>query len=239
MSRAFLFILVLVSSLPALAQTSYSLEHHEWEASVFAGYNFASTLQFPTLVSGSTQEASRTVGMRYAPGYLLGARVNQNLGDFWGVDIEYTFSDQNLEFTNISPAIQHLSLNQYIHNLSYNVSYLPLPRTKRFRPYADAGIGASLFYIARSSKNEALDLGLKVRDSWEFLGNVGGGFKFLMTDQLAVTVDLKDRISRVPSYGIPTSAQVIGGQYHPGMSLHGLLHSWKFNAGITYQWDEW
>ncbi len=177
--------------------------------------------------------------MQYSSGYQLGLRVNQNLNDFWGVDLEYSFSDQYLRLTNISPGIQNLSLTQYTHHFSYNVSFLPSPRSERFRPYVDVGVGAALFYIAKPSKKDALDLGLKLRDSWEFLGNVGGGFKYMVQDPLAVTVDLKDRISRIPSYGIPTSAQVVGGQYQPGMALHGLMHNWQFNAGITYQWDEW
>jgi len=238
--RSLLFVVIVVGSvLPALAQTSYPPEHHEWEASLFAGASFSSKFQFPTLVAGSDQQVSRTVGMKYAPSYMLGVRVNQNLNDFWGVDLEYSVADQNLDFTNISPSIQHLSLTQYIHHVSYNVSYLPLPRTKRFRPYADVGVGTALFYISKPSKKDALDLGLKLRDSWEFIGNVGGGFKYLIQDQLAVTLDLKDRISRIPSYGIPPSAQVVGGQYQPGLALHGAMHNWQLNFGITYEWDEW
>src|SRR5438046_3037472 len=69
--------------------------------------------------------------------------------------------------------------------------------------------------------------------------NVGGGFKYLIQDQFAVTVDLKDRVSLVPSYGIPVSATVVGSQYQPGMSLHGLMHNWQLNFGVTFQWDEW
>ena len=235
-------IIVVASSLPAFAQSTqskYPQEHHEWEASLFGGYSFPSRFQFPTTVSGSGQEVSRTVRMEYSSGYVLGVRVNQNLNDFLGVDLEYSFADQKLDFMNISPGIQRLSLTQYIHHVSYNVSFLPSPRSERFRPYIDAGVGAALFYIAKPSKKDALDLGLKLRDSWEFLGNVGGGFKYMVRDPLAVTVDLKDRISRIPSYGIPTSAQVVGGQYQPGMALHGVMHNWQFNAGITYQWDEW
>ena len=232
-------VIVIGSSLAGFAQTSYPLEYREYEVSLFAGQSFSSKFQFPTPVHGSDQEASRTVGLQYAAGPQVGVRISQNVNDFWSVNLEYSFANQDLRFTNISPSIQNLSLTQYIHHFSYNVSFMPLPRTKRFRPYADVGFGTALFYISKPSKEEALDLGLPLRDSWKFLGNVGGGFKYLIQDQFAVTVDLKDRVSLVPSYGIPVSATVVGSQYQPGMSLHGLMHNWQLNFGVTFQWDEW
>ncbi len=233
-----LIVLVLACSRSAFAQTSYQPEQGEWEASIFAGGSFAGNYQFPTPVSGSDQEFSRSVGMRYIPGYQIGLRVSQNLNDFWGVDLEYSFANQELQLTNLSPSIQRLSLCHFIHDLTYNVSYLPLRPTKRFRPYADVGVGAALFYICGRSRQEAMNLGLDIRSSWEFVGNWGGGFKYLIADHYAVTFDLKDRLSRIPSYGIPVSARVVGGQFQPGISLHGVMQNWQINFGFSYQWDE-
>src|SRR5438093_11655854 len=130
-------VIVIASSLAGFAQTSYPLEYREYEVSLFAGNSFSSKFQLPTPVHGSDQEVSRTVGRQYAAGPQLGVRVTQNVNDFWSVNLEYSFANQDLRFTNISPSIQNLSLTQYIHHFSYNVSFMPLPRTKRFRPYAD------------------------------------------------------------------------------------------------------
>lgn len=223
---------------PAFAQVSYSLEHREWEVTGFAGRSFVTKSRFSTPVTGSDQESSRTVGIEYASGYETGVRVSQNVNDFWAADLEYSFANQPLTFTNLSPGIESLSLTQYIHDFSYNVSYLPLPRTKRFRPYVLAGVGAALFYIAGRSKKDALELGVWLRDSWEFTFNWGGGFKYLIQDQFALTFDVKDRISRVPSYGLPASTVVAGGQYQPGIAVHGPLQNWQLNFGFTFQWDE-
>ena len=92
--------------------------------------------------------------------------------------------------------------------------------------------------IPQRAKKEALLDGLALRSSWEFMFNWGGGLKYLVADQFALTFDVRDRVSRVPSYGIPDSARIINGQFQPGMATHGVLNNWQFNLGFTYQWDE-
>jgi hypothetical protein len=178
--------------------------------------------------------------MRYDSGYVFGMRINQNLGDYWGAAIEYSFANQPLRFTNLSPAIQDLSLSHYLHHFSYNVAFLPLPRTKRLRPYGDAGIGAALYYVPGHAKHQALEAGVALRDSWEFLFNWGGGLHYLVIDKFGLTFDARHRLSRAPSYGIPSSARVVDGVYLPGMARarHGILQHWQASFGLTYQWDE-
>src|SRR5262249_15975267 len=148
--------------------------------------SFAGKFDFKTPVNGSPTEMSRTVGMRYVPGYQVGARVHQNLNPYWGVGLEYSFSDQEVRFTNLSPDIPTLPLGHYIHNLSYNVSYLPRTPQKAFRPYVDAGTGFSLFYFPARSSKKARDFGLNLRDSWQMVLNLGGGFKYLIMDQFSI-----------------------------------------------------
>ena len=78
---------------------------------------------------------------------------------------------------------------------------------------------------------------MPLRDSWEFALNLGGGFKYLVDDQAALTFDIKDQISSVPSYGLPRSARVTNGQYIPGISRNGFLNNWQLNFGVAVQWD--
>jgi opacity protein-like surface antigen len=231
-------VLALACVQPVFAQASYELEHREWEATPFLGGSFAGKFQFPTPVSGSDQESSRTVGMHYASGYQIGVRITQNLGDFWAANLEYNFANQPLRFTNLSPSIQSLSLGHLVHHFSYNGVYLPFRPQQRFRPYATAGAGVALFYLPARSKNDALALGLSLRDSWEFAGNWGGGLKYLVHDQVTLSFDVKDQISSVPSYGLPRSARVTNGQFQPGIARSGLLNNWQLNFGIGVQWDE-
>jgi hypothetical protein len=238
LKRMIILSFVFAWARPAIAQEGASLEHRQWEASGFAGGSFATSFRLPTPVSGSDQEFSRAVGMHLASGYLIGARITDNFKESWSGDLEYSFGHENLSFTNLSPVIQSLSLTQYTHRLSYNVSYLPLPPPKRFRPYGDVGVGTALYFLPGQSKEIALGQGLNLRDTWVFLVNWGGGFRYLLQDQFAFTLDLKDRLSNVPSYGLPDSARVVNGQYQPGMHTHGIAQSWQINFGLTFQWDE-
>jgi hypothetical protein len=238
LKRMIMLSFAIACARPAVAQEGSSPEHRQWEASGFTGGSLGTNFRLPTTVFGSDQESSRTVGMRQASGYLIGARITDNFKESWSGDLEYTFGHENLSFTNLSPDIQSLSLTQYTHRFSYNVSYLPLPPVKRFRPYGDVGVGSALYLLPGQSKEIALSQGLKLQDTWVFLVNCGGGFRYLLADQFAFTLDLKDRLSNVPSYGLSNAARVVNGQYQPGMHTHGVAQSWQLNFGLTFQWDE-
>jgi len=62
--------------------------------------------------------------------------------------------------------------------------------------------------------------------------------KYLVADQFALTVNVKDQISGVPSYGLPHTARVINGFYQPGIGTRGVLNNWQFSFGAVFQWDE-
>jgi hypothetical protein len=176
--------------------------------------------------------------MQYDTGYIVGLRVNENFNDYWAAELEYDFADQTLRFSNLSPDLDELALNHYLHNLTYSISFLPMPPTRRFRPYTNAGIGAALFYLPGRVKKDALELGIPLRDSWELVFSWGGGFKYLIMDQFGFTFDFKDRLSRTPSYGLPDAARIVDGRYQPGVSVRGTLQNWQIGFGLTYQWDE-
>jgi opacity protein-like surface antigen len=222
------------------AQSPYLLEHRQWEFSGFAGGSFMSGEdEFVTQVrDNGTALTTRTVGLRYASGYQIGMRVGENLGDFWTADLEYSFANQPLTFTNLSPTIQSLSVGQFVHHWSYSISYSPASRLKRFRPYAKIGTGATLFFLHGENKELAFQQGLRLQDTWKFLVNWGGGAKYLVHDQVALMFDVKNNMTGVPNYGLPKSASIVNGVFFPGMARHGTLNNWQLNFGIAYQWDE-
>src|SRR5262249_17973380 len=114
LSLSVVAILICVSTTAAQQRTIWS--DPEFKGSGFAGGSWVGNLDFPKAVSGSAQETSRTVGVRYGSGYVVGARVNQNVNDYWGAALEYSFANQPLQFTNLSPTIQSLSLGQTVHH---------------------------------------------------------------------------------------------------------------------------
>jgi opacity protein-like surface antigen len=220
-----------------LAQVAEFPTNKEWEVEAFAGASTVNDVELQTSVRGS-QQTNRTVGLNYASGYQVGLRITQNVGDNISAYLEYSFANAPLRFTNLTPNIQSLSLGHSIQHFSYNVSYLPRNLQKRFRPYASAGAGAVLYHISAESREEAEDIGVGLHGSWKFAMNAGGGFKYLVHDQFALTVNVKDQISGVPSYGLPRFASVVNGFYRPGLSRHGTLQNWQFNIGAVYQWDD-
>jgi len=229
-------MLSLVALLPAaaLAQTP-TLEHREWEFTVFGGASYLNKDTYPTPVLGPAQPVTRNVGLRYATGSEFGARVTENRWKHWAATAEYSFSNQPLTFTNLSDAIPSLSLSQSIHRFSYNILYLPLSRSSRLRPYGFAGPGVSLFYIHESSKTAASALGIRVTDPWKPTFNWGGGVSFLLVDGVAVNAQATDSISGVPRYGFRKAA-IDAQQSIPGFSPDGILQNWRFTVGVAFQW---
>src|SRR5215471_2481678 len=224
-------IIALICCGTALAEIPFILQYREYEISPLVGPSFIPKREFSTPVFLDDHVSSRNVEVRYDPGYMIGARVGQNVGDNWTSDLEYTFASQRLNFTNLSPTVPSLSLQSFVHNLSYNGSFMFRPRTDRFRPYVGAGVGVVGYVPGQGGKN-ALGPGLNLTSSWGFLGNVGGGFKYLVQDGFAFTVDVKDHLSTVPSYGLPNSASVVGGRFQPGMATRGMQQVWQINIGF-------
>jgi opacity protein-like surface antigen len=216
------------------------LQHGEWEGTFFAGYAFLQDYKFKTIVSAkdeaTPQNAPGVVEMHYSSSYRLGARATQNLGDFFAASLEYGFSDQPLRLVNVSQRVPSLYLSHFVHSLTYNVSFSPMARDKRFRPHIAIGTGALLFHIAEDSRTDARDRGLDLEDSWEVLFNYGVGFKYLAADRMAITADVQGRTSRVPTYGLPKYSRLVEGQFQPAITTTGLMHAWQVNLGFAYQW---
>jgi len=241
MNRLPTLLLLLMISTPATAQVIYTdWLWHEWEVTPFGGASFLGhSRNFVTPTIG-VPGGIRTVGMRYGSGYMVGVNCRQNLGDYWAADLQYTFANQPLEFTNISPDLPTLGLSHTISNFSYNGTYHFQSYSHRFLPYVRAGGGASLFFLEGGSERRAeAALGVRLRDSWTPTFSYGGGFQYLFDDLVGVTFDARDTISSVPSYGLPKSAAVVNGVFFPGIARDGVLHNFQVNFGLTIRWDDW
>jgi opacity protein-like surface antigen len=236
---AFLPILfVALLPLPGRAQGAFRLTHGEWEFSVFGGGSFLGSNTYPTPVTGPGQPASRTVGLRYGSGYQMGVRVSDNQWQHWGATLEYGFSNQPITFTNLSDSLPSLSLGHSIHRFAYDVNYYFRDRDSRWRPYAFAGPGVSLFYVKGPAKTSAAAQGIHLSDPWKFTMNWGGGVKYLLHRQVAGSFQFSDSLSGVPGYGLPESGSVVSGVYVPGFHANGYLHNWLVSLGFVFQWND-
>jgi opacity protein-like surface antigen len=223
---------------PGQAQGVTEFTHGEWEASIFAGGSFLSDGAYETPAEGSGQPSSRAVGLSYATGAQMGLRLTNNRWQHWGTALEYSFSNQPITFTNLSDSIPSLGLGHAIHRFAYEVLYYPLDRDSRLRPFIFAGPGVSLFYIKDSGKAAAEARGIRLSDPWKFTMNWGGGVKYLLRKQVALSAQFGDSISGVPGYGLPETGRVVSGAYVPGFRPDGLQNNWLIGAGFTFQWDD-
>jgi hypothetical protein len=95
-------VVVLAGSPAVFAQLSRPPAYQQWEGIPFGGGSFIKNFTIPTRVTGATPGASQTVGMSFASGYQVGIRLKENLGDYWGAELEYSFANQPLQFTNLT-----------------------------------------------------------------------------------------------------------------------------------------
>lgn len=235
---SWLVVTILLFAVSGEAQSVFPPSNRVWEFSVFGGGSFIGDRQSPTPVQGGGQETSRTVGLKYATGPQLGVRISDNRWNHWGADFDYSYSNQPLTFTNLSPDIASLSLGHSIHRFIYDIAYYAFPKRERLRPFAFAGAGVSLFYLDGSSKATAAALGLHLADQWKFTFSWGGGVKYLVMDHVAFSFRFADNVTGVPGYGLPRSANVSGGRFVPGFTPDGYLHNWLVAVAFDYQWGE-
>jgi len=213
-----------------MAQVPLNRQKDKWEVSIFAGVARGGEDVHVTPFEGV---GSRDVTLRFAPGYLVGGRITQNLGDHFGAELDYSLANQPAEFRNLTPTLQLVHLDNRVHNITYTVLFYGMKRKSRIRPYAILGPGLSLYEPFGPSENVAEALGLNLVNRWKVAGIVGGGVKYRVFEQLGFRFDVRDHITEVPDFGLPD----VGTLQTPGFRPDGQLHNWQFSTGFFYSWS--
>src|SRR5262245_4488927 len=154
-----LLLFLLFSAPTAMAQQIYTdWMWKDWEVTTFGRGSFGKTFDFRTFLTSTAGVpiATRDVGLHFASGYQVGVNCRENLGDYWAADLQYTFANAPLEFTNLTPTVPSLGMGHSIHTFTYNGMFQAFSYHHRFRPYARAGAGASLFFLNDKSDAEAV-----------------------------------------------------------------------------------
>lgn len=233
MRRYFLLIAVVLLVTPLLqAQVYWPGEKDKWELSFFGGVGLSSDQTATTPVQGLEQ--TRVGGIHYANGYLLGVRISETLGTRTGAELDYTFSNRPVTFSNLSPDVPNLSLDHGVHTFLYSLLYYPNARSGKFRPFISAGVGASLFALDGDDRDVAAVDGVYLKNRWKFVTGIGGGFKYLMSDKWGFRVSVRDNISGVPDYGLPAIAATAG---TPALDTDGTQHNWQITGGVSFYWS--
>jgi len=172
--------------------------------------------------------------LSFASGYIVGARVTENLGKYFGAELEYSLSNQPLVFTNLTPDISRVSVDHRVHQITYVVLVYGLPRSSRWRPYGLVGPGISLYEFFGDKEDDAIARGLSLKDRWKFGATFGGGVKYRVTDQVGLRFDVKDHLTGVPDFGLPATGTATA----PGFRPDGTLQNWQFTIGLSYLFSD-
>ncbi len=214
------------------AQIPVAPEEDKWEFSAFFGVSQLGDRGFLTPIEGG---GSKTVNLSYDPGYALGMRITENLGRKIGAELEYSYIDNSLSFSNLSDLVPTLNVKQRIHKIVYSILVYPLGRKGRIQPFGSFGGGTSFFQIADDS--EAIQNAVILKDRWQLAASFGGGVKIPLSGPWGFRVDVRDQITSVPDFGLPAIAPAFQANSGAGLLPDGLFHNWQIDAGIIYRFS--
>lgn len=233
LKRLFLWPLLLVAATDlAPAQVVSPTRPDQWEFSGFFGV--ASLEGASSFLSQVADGSANLVTLESEPGYLVGVRVTENLGKFFGAELEYSFANQPATFANLSAILPSFNLSQRVHTITYNGVVYLTPRGSKIRPYGTAGVGASLFQLTDDTDNRGVLEGLDLRDRWKLAVSWGGGVKVYSGRRWGFRLDFRDTVTGVPDYGIPRMSQVVNGLPTPAFRPDGLFHRLQFSGGFLF-----
>ncbi|HXK62608.1 MAG TPA: outer membrane beta-barrel protein, partial [Acidobacteriota bacterium] len=227
------YLLIIISGLfcfPLMAQAPFSYRNDKWELSFFTGSSHRGDDIYVTPLEGG---GTRDVGLRFASGYLIGGRITENLGQHFGAELDYSLSNQPVQFRNLAPLIPAVNFDHRVHSIAYTVLFYGLKRKNRIRPYAAIGPGISLYDSFGDLEGVAATKGLTLKDRWKAAFIVGGGVKFRVGEQVGLRFDVRDHITGVPDFGFPER----GTAQDPGFRPEGQLHNWQFGVGVFYSFS--
>lgn len=229
MARYLLIIIAVLSCVPATGQGTYARKD-KWEFSVFAGAGYRGQDVFLTSFEGGV---ARNVTLKFAPGYIAGVRISENLGERLGAELDYSLANQPVEFQNLTPTLPVVNFDHRVHNVSYTILFYGMKRDSRIRPYAGVGLGVSLYEPFGDSEKNAVALGLNLTTRWKAAGDFGGGVKVRTTSQTGLRFDVRDHVTGVPDFGLPHA----GTLQTPGFNPNGKLHNWQLSVGFFYSFS--
>ncbi len=230
MARYLLIMITALSCASVMGQGSVAGRKDKWEFSVFAGSSHRGEHVCATPFEGV---GSRNVTLRFAPGYMAGVRISENLGEYFGAELDYSLANQPVEFRNLSPTLQVVNLDHRVHSVAYTVLVYGLKRNSRVRPYGAVGPGISLYETFGDSEDNAVALGLSLTNRWKVAGIFGGGVKIRTTQRTGFRFDVRDHITGIPDLGLPHA----GTLQAPGFRPDGQVHNWQFSAGFFYSFS--
>ena len=203
----------------------------KYEVSIFGGW---ASLGDRSFVTAADDGSVNTVGVDFESGPAFALRVTDNFSQHLGAELEYAFSGHDSSFTNLAPMVPLLEVKQRLHKFTYSAVIYPTDRRGHIRPFAIVGVGATYFQSSTDQDELALSNGIDLQSRWKLAYTYGGGVKFMMGQQWALRVDVRNQVSTVPDYGLPRQALTTDGVMGPALRPEGFYQNWQVGAGFTY-----
>ncbi len=200
-----------------LILTAGSCFGQTWSLGGAAGFGF---YHDATITNGS---GSAQAG--FEPRASFSAVLGQNMGNYFGGEIRYTFrqGDSELKFGG-----QEANMDADAQAVHYDLLVYATPRNRKLRPYAAVG-GGIKYYMATGAENAYQPLSnfayLTRANQVEGLVSAGGGLKYSISEHWLIRVDFR-------YYGTPFPDQLFVAA--PGAKISGWLHDFVPLAGIDW-----
>jgi hypothetical protein len=220
----FVFAGLLILAGSAYAETSYRFE----------AYGSANIPMDKTFEIGLPQSTVPLHGEhKVSPGVRGGVRVGVDGMGHWGQDFSYSFGANTAKIVVAQNG--EFSFTSRTHQFAYNVLFYPggAGGKKKAFPYITAGSGGTIYTLPQDdiSKASAQGLGnLKTHTSFTF--NVGGGFRYAVSNTIGIRFDVRDWMSHPPRYGIPDSSPDPGQFVFP---VKGFFQQIECSVALVYR----
>jgi len=171
-------------------------------------------------------------------GGLGGIRLAINPTPHFGLELWGDYAGANIRFLGTTANETYpFSFGAHNWNFGMNPVINILPRGSKVQPYVTAGVFGSLFtpsanaIFNANAPGQAIYDATSLRSNLEAGFNVGGGVKFHLTDHFGLRFDVRDLLSRNPTYGLPNSNAITPGVYIPSKQLYQGL---QITAGLVF-----
>jgi hypothetical protein len=167
-------------------------------------------------------------------GIKIGIRGTVNVKEHWGGEGTYSFSSNGLQVTRSVPASGQ-TFGVHLHQITGNALYFFTARDKSFRPFLTAGLGLSRYSPTSDAKLSAAQSFLGqpavLTSTSAFNFNFGAGIESRPWDHFGLRLDLRDHLTAIPRFGLPSSATSPGSPFFP---IQGRAQDFEIATGLTY-----
>jgi hypothetical protein len=177
-----------------------------------------------TYRSASVASGPSVGSVGFKPGPSAGGFLGQTMGDHFGGEIRYLYSQNDLK---LSSGGTEAKFSGRSHIVNYDFLIYAAGRESRVRPFAAVGGGLKRYQGTGSEQafQPLMNLALLTKTSETLpTADFGGGVKVHFSRNASMRIEFRDYITKVPRVF----------EASPGARISGLLHHWVPAIGISW-----